>query len=267
MVGAAAAPAALLAGLEQYQIPFGITSRAHEAALVTRRHMAEYGTTEAQLAAVAVAMRRHAAPNPNALHREPLSLAAHAASPYVAAPLRALDCCQDAVGAGCLVVTTTERARDLRPAPVRVLGSMQALIPAARQQLCDWYHAGRDATMRAGAARLFGEAGIAPGDVDVAFFHDSFTPMAILGLEDYGFCAPGEGGPFVEAGQIVWPHGTLPVNLNGGQLAEAHLDGVNNLLEAVRQLRGEGRCQVRGAEVALVAGAALEPTGAVLLAR
>jgi acetyl-CoA acetyltransferase len=260
-------PGGVLSGGEQYQLPFGVTARAHEAALVTRRHMFEYGTTTAQLAAVALAMRHHAAPNPCALRRERLTAAAHAASPIVAAPLRALDCHEDSVGAGAVVLTTAERARDRRRPPVRVLASMQAVIPAARQQLCDWYRCERDATMRRAATRLFGIAGVTPGDVGVACFYDGFTPLVLLGLEDYGFCGPGESGPFVEAGGIAWPDGALPVNTNGGQLAEAHLDGINNLLEAVRQLRGEAVCQVRGAEIALVAGSALEPNGAVLLAR
>jgi acetyl-CoA acetyltransferase len=184
----------------------------------------------------------------------------------VAEPLRRLDCHEDSIGAGCVVVTTAERARDLRQRPVRVLGSTQAILPSARQQLTDWYQFDRGGAMRVAAARLFAEAGLTPGDVDVAYFYDGFTPMVILGLEDYGFCGRGEGGPFVAAGSIEWPTGGLPVNTNGGQLAEAHLDGINNVVEAVQQLRGESVCPVEGAEVALVAGAATEPTGAVLLA-
>jgi acetyl-CoA acetyltransferase len=247
-------------------VPLGVTDRAQEVALIARRHMEEHGTTAEQLAAVAMALRRHAAANPRALYREPLALDEYLAAPVVAAPLRTLDCAVDAAGACALVVTTRERARDGAQPAVEILASMQAVTPPTSRHLAAWFTE-RPAVMARGVAELFGRAGIGPADVDAAFFYDAFTPLVLVALEDFGFCARGAGGPFAAGGAIAWPAGRLPVNTNGGQLCEAHLDGVNNLLEAVRQLRGTATSQIEGAEVALVAGSALEPTGAVLLGR
>jgi acetyl-CoA acetyltransferase len=231
-----------------------------DAAELARWHMTSFGTTPEHLAAVAAAMRRHAAANPRALRRQPITAAHYRASPVVAAPLRALDCGAGDAGAGCLVVTARERARDLRGTPVSILGTMQALAP--------WPEAtpgGREAVLARGMRELYAEAGITAADVDVAYLHDGFTPFVLVGLEDCGLCPRGESGAFVAGGGILAPEGALPVNTNGGQLGEACLDGVNDLIEAVRQLRGESTSPVRDARVALVAGPPLGPTGAVVL--
>ena len=123
-----------------------------------------------------------------------------------------------------------------------------------------------DSAARTGR-RLFESAGLAPSDIDCAFFYDFFTSLVIIALEDYGFCKRGEGGPFVENGGLSWNGGRLPTNTNGGQLSEAFIHGLNNSLEAVRQIRGTSRSQVEGCELALVAGANTDPTGAVILRR
>ncbi len=255
-----------IAGHYQWQVPFGVVSPVQEMALIARRHMLDHGTTEDHLGEVACAARSHAARNPAALMRAPLTLAEHHASRWVAEPLRLLDCCLETDGGCALVLTSGERARDLRRRPVFVLASAQANGPAHHHPH-DWFAGDRRAWVAAGAARLWGRAGIRPADVDVAMLYDHFTPMVLLALEDWGFCAPGEGGPFVENGAIRWPDGRLPVNTHGGQLSEAFIHGFNNLTEAVRQLRGESTCQVPDAEIVFVAAAASDPSGALLLTR
>ena len=255
-----------ISGFYQWQVPFGVVSPVQEMALIARRHMADHGTTEDHLGEVACAARSHAVRNPHALMREPLTLADHHASRFVAEPLRVLDCCLETDGGCALVLTTGERARDLRRPPAYVLAGAQCVGPAHHHPH-DWFALDRRRWVAAAAERLWGAAGVGPGDVDAAMLYDHFTPMVLITLEDWGFCAPGEGGPFVEGGAIRWPDGRLPVNTHGGQLSEAFIHGYNNLTEAVRQVRGTSSCQVAGAEVVFVAAAASDPHGALLLCR
>jgi acetyl-CoA acetyltransferase len=255
-----------IAGFYQWQVPFGVVSPVQEMALIARRHMIDHGTTDDHLAEVACAARSHAVHNPCALMREPMTLADHHASRFVAEPLRLLDCCLETDGGCALVLTTAERARDLRQRPVHVLGGVQSVAPAHHHPH-DWFAYDRRRATSAAAERLWGSAGVRPDDVDAAMLYDHFTPMVLLALEDWGFCEAGEGGPFVTGGTIRWPDGRLPVNTHGGQLSEAFIHGYNNLTEAVRQIRGTSTCQVADAELVFVAAAASDPSGAVLLAR
>jgi acetyl-CoA acetyltransferase len=147
-----------------------------------------------------------------------------------------------------------------------VLAGVQCVGPAHHHPH-DWFAFDRRRWVAAAAERLWGTAGLCPGDVDAAMLYDHFTPMVLVALEDWGFCAPGEGGPFVEDGAIRWPAGRLPVNTHGGQLSEAFIHGYNNLTEAVRQVRGTSSCQVTDAEVVFVAAASSDPYGALLLSR
>jgi acetyl-CoA acetyltransferase len=255
-----------ISGFYQWQVPFGVVSPVQEMALIARRHMVDHGTTEDHLGEVACAARSHAVHNPHALMREPLTLADHHASRFVAEPLRVLDCCLETDGGCALVLTTSERARDLRQPAAHVLAGAQCAGPAHHHPH-DWFAFDRRTWVAAAAERLWGVAGIRPGDVDAAMLYDHFTPMVLIALEDWGFCALGEGGPFVAGGAIRWPDGRLPVNTHGGQLSEAFIHGYNNLTEAVRQVRGTSSCQVAGAEVVFVAAAASDPYGALLLSR
>jgi len=255
-----------IAGHYQYQVPFGIQSPVQEMALIARRHMLDHGTTEDHLGEVAVAIRSHAVRNPNAVMREPMTLADHHASRWVSEPLRLLDCCIETDGGCALVMTTAERARDCPQPPAWVLATAQALGPAHHRPT-DWFRHDRRRWVTAGARALWAAAGVRPDDVDAAMVYDHFTPMVLLALEDWGFCGDGESGAFVERGGIRWPDGRLPVNTHGGQLSEAFIHGFNNLLEAVRQIRGTSTCQVPDAKLAFVASAASDPGGAVLLAR
>jgi acetyl-CoA acetyltransferase len=232
--------------------------------------MALYGTTTEHFGQVAVAMRFHASRNPRALRRQPITLEDHAASPYLADPIRRLDCCQESDGACAYIVTTAERARDLKARPVRVLSAAMGAEPRwpsdpANQNMrtADFATGGQAGLAR----RVFGEAGVTPNDVDVALLFDNFTPQVVMSLEDLGFCGPGEGGPFVLERGITWPDGQLPVNTHGGLHSEAYVHQ-NHVLEAVRQLRGTSTSQVADAEVAIVAGTpGRSPTSLALLGR
>jgi 17-hydroxy-3-oxo-4-pregnene-20-carboxyl-CoA lyase len=256
-----------LPGLNQWHVPQGLVSAFQEMAMIAMRHRIEYGTTDDHYGAVAVAFRQHAARNPNAVMRTPITLEDHHRSRLVADPLRLLDCCIETDGAVAMIVTSAERARDLRQRPAYILAGAMA-AGGHHIRLSSFYERARseDGAPRV-ARQLWAMAGVQPADVDVAFFYDFFTPLVILGLEDYGFAPRGEGGPFVADGGLAWPDGRLVCNTNGGQLSEAFIHGVNNALEAVRQIRGTSTSQVADCELAFVAGANTDPTGAVLLRR
>ena len=253
-------------GAAQYEEPYGRTTVAAYA-LAARRHMHEYGTTPEQLAAVAVGVREFAAHNPAARYRDPITVSDVLASRLVADPLHLLDCCAITDGGGALIVTTEERARDLRQPVVRILGT------AGRQTHWNVSQA-PSLTTTAGALagpEAFARAGVTPEDVDMVMLYDSFTITCILLLESLGFCKPGEGGPFAEAGQLR-AGGSLPMNTDGGGLSACHpgLRGIFLIIEAVRQLRGAaGAVQVPDCEVALAAGSGgwLSTIGVTILGR
>ncbi len=259
--------AAELTDVSQYHIPFGLVTPAQEMAMIYRRHMHEYGTTTEQFGHVAVTQRAHAERNPAAVMRAPITLADHQRSRWIAEPLRLLDCCLETDGACAVVVTSSARARDARHPPAYVLAGAQAEGPI-HVQLADYFAHWKDDTGgRAVARQLYGMAGITPSDIDAAMLHDHFSPAVLLGLEEYGFCARGESGPFVAAGNIAWPDGSVPVNTHGGSLSEAFVHGYNHILEGVRQIRGTSTCQVRDATLVLVTSSNTDPTGAIILRR
>lgn len=256
-----------LPGLNKWHVPQGLVSAFQEMAMISMRHRIDYGTTDDQYADVAIAFREHAIRNPNAVMRTPMTRADHHASRMISDPLRLYDCNIETDGAVAMILTTPERARDLRQPPAIVhAGAMAAGSHHIR--LSTLFSRPREEDSAARVARqLWASSGVRPIDVDVALFYDFFTSLVIIALEDYGFCARGEGGPFVEDGGLSWPHGRLVANTNGGQLSEAFIHGFNNTVEAVRQIRGTSTSQVEPCEVALVAGANTDPTGAFLLRR
>jgi acetyl-CoA acetyltransferase len=249
----------------QYQAPYGYFAPPQQFAMMARAHMLRFGTTSEQLGQVAVQQRANAARNPRAMRRDLISLGDYLASRWVVEPFRLLDCCLE-TDAGCaVVVTSTDRARDLRRKPV--------LISAAAWGGGHTFlnEGGRDLNVTGAAAlapRLYAMAGLGPSDVDVAELYDCFTYSVVVQLEDYGFCPKGEGGPFV-ASCATALGGALPVNTHGGFLSEGYVHGLNHLAEAVQQLRGEaGERQVPGAEVALSTsqpGYVMNSTSALLL--
>ena len=256
-----------LPGLNQWHVPQGLVSAFQEMAMIAMRHRIEFGTTDDQYADVAIAFREHALRNPQAVMRTPMTRADHHASRMIAEPLRLFDCNIETDGACALIVTSRERARDLRQAAAVIrAGAMAAGSHHIRLSTL-FARAFDDESPRRTARRLFAMADCTAADVDVAFFYDFFTALVIIGLEQYGFCPRGEGGPFVQDGGLAWPKGRLVCNTNGGQLSEAFIHGFNNTLEAVRQIRGTSTSQVDGCELAFVAGGNTDPTGAVILAR
>ncbi|MGI9625008.1 MAG: acetyl-CoA acetyltransferase [Acidimicrobiales bacterium] len=240
-----------LSGPLLYEQPYGSTI-ATCYALAATRHMAEFGTTSEQLAEIAVGVREFASLNPNALYTDPITVDDVLASPMITDPLHLLDCCVIADGGAAFVMTTEERARDLKQLPIHVLGAAGASS--------HWHiHSMPDFSSTAGAAasrEAREQAGISLEDVDTIQFYDSFTITVLMMLEDLGFCAKGEGGPFVQDGHLR-PGGRLPLNTDGGGLSSCHsgMRGTMLITEAVRQLRGDaGPSQVPDCEIALAAG-------------
>jgi acetyl-CoA acetyltransferase len=253
-------------GVEAFTDPFGMLSPAHRFGMFARRHMLKYGTTSRQFGHVAVTMRANALRNPNAMmYGRPLTIEEHQASRIIADPLRLYDCCLESDGAVAFVVTSAERARDLKQRPVYIMGASQGTGPSPNGIVFRPDLAETEA--RFTARDVYAMAGVTPGDIDVAGFYDHFSPFVIFALEAYGFCGPGEGGPFVEDGQIAWPDGRIPVNTHGGNLSEAYMHGMGHIAEAVRQLRGVSTCQVADAEIALVGSAVAQVSSAVILRR
>jgi acetyl-CoA acetyltransferase len=270
--GASYGSAAIAANpYSDFHRPYGLVSPAQFFAMIFRRHMHRYGTTSRHLAEVAVQTREHARRNPRALKREALTIEDHQASRMIADPFRLFDCTQENDGGGVILVTSAERARDLRQRPVYIMAGAQGGSSQWGQALT-MQNAPEELYTTAGhahlAERLYAMAGVGPQDVDVALFYDHFSGMVILQLEDYGFCKPGEGGPFVEDGGILWKGGRMPVNTHGGNLSEVYLLGLTHIAEGVRQLRGTSTSQVQDAEIALcTAGPTNLPTSSLLLRR
>ena len=239
----------------EWELPYGMRMPMGPYALAASRHMAEFGTTPEQLAEIAVSTRAWAALNPRARYQDPITVEDVLASPMQSSPLHLLDCCLVTDGAGAFVMTSAERAGALARPPVYVLGAATCHDHSMISQM-------PDLTVTPGAvsgANAFRQAGIKPSDVDVLMGYDSFTITVLLHVEDLGFCAKGEGGPFVEDGR-TGPGGLLPMNTNGGGLSYTHPGqyGMFLIVEAVRQLRGDaGPRQVRGAEVAVAHGSGM----------
>jgi len=255
-----------------FALPFGLFNATVGMALLVRRHMHLYGTTTEHLGHVAVTFRRHANRNPAAvMHERPMTLADHAAAPRIVDPFGLFDCCLETDGACALVLVAPERARDCQHRPVHVLATAQGSGPrygggawAMQYMPDDEYATGNTERL---ARRMFASAGLKPADVDVAQIYDHYSGMVLLQLEDMGFCARGEGGPFAAAGALAWPDGALPTNTAGGSLSEAYIHGLNHVVEGVKQLRGSAVNQVRDAEICAVASGSGIPTSALLLRR
>jgi acetyl-CoA acetyltransferase len=255
-----------VAGPQQYEAPYG-NSLVGAYAMVARRHMHEFGTTSEQLAEIAVGVREFAGLNPNAMYREPISIADVLASRVVADPLHKLDCCVVSDGGGALILTTEERARDLRQPPVYVLGAAGGQTHWNISQMPDFVRSAGEVC----GPEAFAQAGLRPDQIDVLEFYDSFTITVLVLLEDMGFCKKGEGGPFVATGRLR-RGGRHPLNTDGGGLSALHpgMRGIFLLLEAARQLRGQaGPAQVPDARTALCVGSGgwLSAIGAVILGK
>ena len=235
-----------------YEVPYGSMWPLTGFAMMARRHMAQFGTTQRQLAEIAVAAREWALLNPQSGQTRPLSVAEVVESPEICAPLRRLDCCLVSDGAGALVVTSPEMAADLTDSPVYVWSVAETHDSRYTSRLPDYV---TSPAAQTGPRALEG-AGVTLDDIDVFEVYDAFTIAVLIALEDLGFCGKGEGGPFVEDGRLR-PGGWPPLNTGGGGLSNRHpgMLGMELLLEAVTQLRHEGGGrQVPQAQTALVHG-------------
>lgn len=237
----------------QLEYPFGWSAPGQWYAMICRRHMHEYGTTRQHLGAVALQMRSNAMRNPRAvMHNRPMTMDDYLSSELIASPYHKLDCSLETDGAAAVLLTTAERARNLRKPPVVVAGhgSGFADSPDDLSNRRDWLSVG----ITHAAPRAFRMADTTPAEIDAAMIYDCFTFELLHQLEEAGFCPRGEAGAFILDGNIA-PDGLLPVNTHGGLLSEGHMLGVNHIIEAVRQLRHElPERQIANAEQIVVTG-------------
>ncbi len=253
-------------GVMAYSAPFGLLSPAQVIAMRTRRFMYDHNIGHDALAAISLASYHHAQFNPRAImYGRPLSREDYDNARWIVEPFRLFDCCQENDGAAAVIVTTPERARDLRQKPAIIMAAAQGSM--FRHDL--YTHAGPDyatANFKTLAPRLFAEAGIEPQDVDVAQVYENFTGGELLAMAEHGFFAPEDADAFCTVENLTWPRGRLPINTSGGNLAECYMHGLELVNEAVRQVRGESTCQVENCRVSLVIGGPVAaPVSSLLL--
>jgi acetyl-CoA acetyltransferase len=238
---------------QNLEVPFGWFPQPAYFATIARRHMIDFGTTPEQLGAIAVACRRHANRTPAAvMHKKTLGLDDYLRSPMLVDPFRKEDCCLISDGGGAYVMTSSERARDLRRPVIEVAG-----IGLGNSRTGTFWAQQEDFTSTPqvyAAPGAFAMAELTPGDVDVLTCYDPFTIVSLMQIEDMGFCEKGEGGPFVSGSTLHFDGGKLPYNTHGGMLSHAYVLGIAHVVEVVRQLRGCAAAQVEGAEVGIYGG-------------
>lgn len=255
--------------LSSFLQPSGLIGPGHLMSVITRRHMHLYGTTRDAFAEIAISSRENALNRPKALLKTPMSKDDYYDARMIAEPLCLFDFCLESEGAVAVITTTLDRARDLKQPPVTVVAAAHGGRKEWGRAFA-WYGMEDPDFASSGhapiAKRLYEIAGVEPHDIDVALLYDHFAPMVLMQLEDYGFCAKGEGGPFVESGAIRYLGGSIPVNTHGGQLSEVYIIGMTHIMEAVEQIRGTAVNQVPGAELALATGGpATLPVSGLLL--
>jgi acetyl-CoA acetyltransferase len=250
---------------EAFEYPFGFIGTPVYYAMAAKRYQELYGLTEAQLGSVSITVRNHGALHPNAQMRRHLTSADYFASPYVSEPLRVLDCCLRTKAAGAFVITSLERARDLKHRPVRVGGVGYGSSRTSRRAYWTQREEFPFQSTSIAARQAFEMAGMKPADMDFAELQDPYSIVTLMNLEECGFCERGEAGSFAEAGNIALG-GQLPVNTHGGQLSYGYTMAMAHTIEAVRQLRGDAdERQVQGAVAGLVMGYGPADTGVLIL--
>jgi acetyl-CoA acetyltransferase len=259
----------VIAGPMAFAVPYGLQSPGQMFALAARRHMAKYGTTDDQFAEVTINARTMAANNPEARFRVPCTVEDHHASPMIADPLRLFDFCMESDYGCAAIVTTAERAADLRQTPAYLAGAVGAAPYRYGHALMGSYNMPDDdfasSGQRAAAEELYRVSGRSVDDLDAVMVYDHFTAMAIMSLEDFGICKKGEGGPYVADGNLRLD-GPLPVNTHGGNLAEVYAHGMTHVFEAVHQVRGDANNQVADAEnILVIAGSSPSPSSGLIV--
>lgn len=249
-----------------WYMPSGFHTPAAWVGMFARRYMHTYGATSEDFGRVAVAVRDFAATNPAAFfYAKPITLEEHQKSRWICEPLHLLDCCQESDGAVAMVVTSRERARDLKQKPVVIKGAAQG-IHTGQQIMTSFYRDDITGLPEMGlvARQLWQQSKLTPADIQTAVIYDHFTPFVLPQLEEFGFARRGEAKEFVRAGHHA-RGGKLPINTHGGQLGEAYIHGMNGVAEGVRQVRGTSVNQVAGAHNALVTAGTGVPTSGLIL--
>jgi acetyl-CoA acetyltransferase len=251
-----------------WYMPFGLLTPASWVAMFTQRYMHVTGCKSTDLAQVCLSTRKHAVNNPQAFyHQRPLSLQDHQTARMIADPLRLYDCCQETDGGCAFVVTTPERARDLRQPGALIRGIAQG-VGDDQEQMTSFYRPdmAKLPEMELVARQMYGMSGIGPSDIDAAIIYDAFSSIVLFQLEAFGFCAPGEAKDFVQDGALE-VGGRLPTNTHGGQLSEAYIHGINGVNEGVRLVRGTSVNQPRKNDHVLVTAGVGVPTSAMILGK
>ena len=249
-----------------WYMAYGMLTPASWVAMIAHGYMHKYGVGSEHLAEVAIAQRNFALNNPMAAgYGKPLSMEQYMDAKMICEPLRLYDCCQETDGGCALLITSSERARDLRQKPA-VIRAVTQSSTQGQEQMTSYYR--QDMTslpeMELAAKRVYEMSGLGPSDIDAACLYDAFTPEVIMQLESFGFCGRGEGGDFVADGNLRID-GSLPNNTHGGLLSEAYIHGVNNIAEGARLIRGTSCNQPKGVEHVLVSSGVGVPTGALIL--
>ena len=251
-----------------WYLPYGLLTPASWVAMFTQRYMHEFGCPAEALAQVAVSTRKHAVTNPAAFfHNRPLTMEEHLSSRWIVEPLHLYDCCQETDGGCAVVVTTPERARDLKQ-PAAIIRGVASGAGADQEVMTSFYRPSITTLpeMDLVAQQIYAQSGLGPKDIDAAVIYDAFTAIVLWQLESFGFCKVGEAKDFVKNGNLE-VGGRLPSNTHGGQLSEAYIHGMNGVNEGVRLIRGTSANQPKKADHVLVTAGVGVPTSAMILGK
>jgi acetyl-CoA acetyltransferase len=259
--------AMIAAGGSQWSAPFGLMTYGQMMAMWCQRYKNRYGLKAEQLGTIATTFRDNALRNPRAMQKTSMTMVDYLNSKMIVEPFRVFDICLETDGACAVLVTSAERARDLRTKPVYITSAVYGGGPSQGEDLAEllrWPDISHNG-FKYLADDLWGAAGIRPGDLDFAEIYDCFTYSVLMALEGLGFCKEGEAGDWIQGGRIA-KGGEMPLNTNGGLLSEGYIHGFNHVIEAVQQLRGEaGERQVPDAKIGLTTAGAMTVTGALVL--
>lgn len=249
-----------------WYMPYGMLTPGSWIAMIANKYMHHYGVTSEDLGRVAISQRNYAQTNPRAFgYGKPLTMEEYLASRMVAEPLRLYDFCQETDGGCAILITSAERARDLKQKPAMIRGVVQASTQG-QEQMTSFYREELDSLpeMEMAARLVYQQSGLGPDDINAACFYDAFTSEVIMQLESFGFCGRGEGKDMVRDGALDID-GRLPNNTHGGLLSESYIHGMNNIAEGARLIRGTSTNQPKGVEHVLVSSGVGVPTGALIL--